>query len=132
MDSNSKAEIRELAERILRPWNQQDVEKVVECYAEDLRYRDPNTRGYVEGAPALRRYLTKLFANWRMTWEHKESFPLANENGYAVLWRATFQRPAGGPVVAADGIDLVVMAGDCISRNEVYFDRAVLAPFMGQ
>ncbi len=28
-------------------------------------------------------------------------------------------------------MDLVVMRGDRIARNEVYFDRAVLAPFVG-
>lgn len=30
----------------------------------------------------------------------------------------------------ADGMDLVVIDGDRIKRNEVYFDRAVLAPLL--
>ncbi len=124
---------QELAERFLGAWNAQDVDKVVGCYTADLKYRDPNTRGDVEGEAAMRKYLTKLFGKWRMTWTHRESFPLAGagEEGYAVLWHARFQKPEGGLVVEADGMDLVVMRGDRIARNEVYFDRAVLAPFMG-
>ena len=30
-------------------------------------------------------------------------------------------------MVEADGMDLVLMEGDLIKRNEVYFDRAALA-----
>jgi nuclear transport factor 2 (NTF2) superfamily protein len=50
-----------LAERLLEAWNSQDVDQVLDCYTADVRYRDPNTRGFVEGGEQLRRYLTKLF-----------------------------------------------------------------------
>jgi hypothetical protein len=33
--------------------------------------------------------------------------------------------------VEADGMDLVLMDGELVKRNEVYFDRAVLAPLLG-
>jgi ketosteroid isomerase-like protein len=121
----------ELAERVLGAWNTQDVAKVVACYVEDVRYRDPNTRGHVEGGEALGHYLTKLFAAWRMRWTAREIFPLAEPGGFAVLWHATFQRPSGGPTVETDGMDLVLMDGERIARNEVYFDRAILAPLLG-
>jgi ketosteroid isomerase-like protein len=116
-----------LVARFLDAWNRQDVEEVLACYTEDVRYRDPNTRGHVEGRDALRRYLSKLFAAWRMTWEQREIFPL-HSGGAAFLWRATFRRPEGDRVVTADGMDLAVLRGDLLARNEVYFDRAVLAP----
>ena len=45
----------ELAERLLESWNTQDVERVVDCYTANVRYRDPNTRGVVVGSDALRR-----------------------------------------------------------------------------
>jgi hypothetical protein len=48
----------------------------------------------------------------------------------AFLWRATFRRPGGSRVVEADGMDLAVLRGERLVRNEVYFDRAVLAPLM--
>ena len=116
--------------RFLDAWNAQDVERVVACYTDDVRYRDPNTRGYVEGREALARYLRKLFARWTMTWAKREMFPLAATDGVAFLWRATFRREGASAIVEADGMDLVVLRGELIARNEVYFDRAVLAPLV--
>jgi ketosteroid isomerase-like protein len=118
-----------LVQRFLDAWNRQDVEAVLGCYTEDVRYRDPNTRGHVEGRDALRRYLTKLFSAWQMTWAKRELFPL-KADGVAFLWRATFRQPGRDLVVEADGMDLAVLRGEQLSRNEVYFDRAVLAPFI--
>jgi len=119
-------EITALAERFLDAWNSQDIERVVACYTDDVVYRDPNTRGPVSGADAMRRYLGKLFANWTMHWSLREAFPLGGEDGAAVLWRATFRRE-GMSEVTADGMDLVLLTGDRIRRNDVYFDRVALA-----
>ena len=127
-----KQDLDELTTRFLEAWNSQDVERVVACYTEDVRYRDPNTRGHVEGRDALRRYLRKLFASWQMTWARREVFELAGDSGVAFLWRATFRRPGGARMVEADGMDLVVLRGDQLVRNEVYFDRAVLAPLLAE
>jgi steroid delta-isomerase-like uncharacterized protein len=123
--------LSELVEQFLAAWNSQDVDAVTACYADDVIYRDPNTRGNVEGADALRRYLRKLFANWKMTWATRETYRLEDADGAAFLWHATFQRTDGGQVIEADGMDLVVLDGKRIARNEVYFDRAVLASLLG-
>lgn len=127
MDSQ---ELSSLAQRFLSAWNSQDVERVVACYTDDLVYRDPNTRGEVRGADNLRRYLRKLFAGWRMHWSLREAYALREGDGAAVLWHASFRRQENGPQVEADGMDLVVLRGGRIARNEVYFDRAVLAPLV--
>ena len=119
-----------LVDRFLDAWNAQDVEAVVACYTDDVVYRDPNTRGNIEGADAMRRYLSKLFANWTMTWATRETYPLKDQEGAAFLWHATFRKPDGETVVEADGMDLVLLRGDRIARNDVYFDRAVLAPLL--
>jgi ketosteroid isomerase-like protein len=124
-------EVVEFAQRFLAAWNTQDVEKVLACYTDDLIYRDPNTRGAVEGSAAMRRYLTKLFANWRMHWSLRQALSLGDVAGAAVLWHATFQRSEGGPTVEADGMDLALLEGRRLSRNEVYFDRAALATLLG-
>ena len=118
------------AEGFLAAWNTQDVEAVVACYVPDVLYRDPNTRGEVRGADGLRRYLRKLFAAWTMHWSLREGFALKTPDGAAVLWRASFRRAGGTQTVEADGMDLVVLRGPLIERNEVYFDRAVLAGLM--
>ena len=121
----------ELTEKFLSAWNAQDVERVVGIYTDDVTYIDPNTRGAVKGADALRRYLKKLFAHWKMHWSLREAFLLDGRNGCAVLWHATFQTPDGGTTVEADGMDLVIVRDDRVERNEVYFDRTVLAQLWG-
>ena len=118
-------------DRRIAAWNSQDVEAVLNCYTDDLVYLDPNTRGEVKGRDNMRRYLRKLFASWNMHWTLRKVYPLADAEGSAALWHASFRRPQGGETVEADGMDLVLLEGDLISRNEVYFDRAVLAPLMG-
>ena len=127
MDENH---LHQLVERFLKAWNSQDVGSVVACYTDDLVYRDPNTRGAVQGADAMRRYLTKLFAAWEMHWSRREIFRLEHIDGGAFLWHATFQKAGDDRVVEAAGMDLAIIRGDRLERNEVYFDRSVLASLM--
>lgn len=117
----------ELAEKFLAAWESQNVERVLGCYTEDLVYTDPNTRGAVRGREAMQRYLTKLFAAWTMTWSLRDAHLFDDRQGCSVLWRATFRSAAGGPTVEADGMDRVLMRGELICHNDVYFDRSVLA-----
>jgi ketosteroid isomerase-like protein len=119
-----------LAEKFLGAWNTQEVERVLACYTTDLEYRDPNTRGAVRGADAMRRYLSKLFGRWQMHWALREAHLFDDGQGCAVLWHATFRRAATDTPVEIDGIDFVEVRGDRISRNEVCFDRAQLAPLL--
>jgi ketosteroid isomerase-like protein len=121
-----------LAERLLEAWNSQDVDRVLDCYTADLRYRDPNTRGIVEGADAMRRYLTKLFGGWQMHWSLREAYPLRDEEGAAALWRASFRLPGGETTVEIEGMDLALVEGERMHHNEVYFDRAALAPLLAE
>jgi ketosteroid isomerase-like protein len=115
-----------ISDRVLSAWNEQDLEKTLACYTEDCVYLDPNTRGPVIGQEDLRRYLTKLFQRWRMHWSRREIFPLADGNGSAFLWHATLTPAAGGRTVEIDGIDLALLRGDKLCRNEIYFDRMAL------
>jgi hypothetical protein len=52
--------------------------------------------------------------------------------GRGFLWHATFSRQGGSELIEADGMDLALLEGDLLARNEVYFDRAVLALLMGK
>ncbi len=124
-----KKEAIELTERVLSAWNSQDVDNVISCYTEDCVYLDPNTRGPVEGHHAMRRYLSRLFQEWKMHWSLREFFLFEDGNGGAFLWRAQLTPSSGGKTVETDGMDLILIRGDMISRNEVYFDRmAVMRP----
>jgi ketosteroid isomerase-like protein len=124
--------IADVAEDFLAAWNSRDYERVAACYTENLVYRDPNTKGEIRDQPSFKRYLKKLLEAWDMTWTTREGFPLKDVGGYAFLWHAVIRRPDGKGEVEVDGMDLVVMDGNLITRNEVYFDRAVLAPLMGK
>jgi ketosteroid isomerase-like protein len=121
-----KQAMRERATAVLSAWNSHDVDGVVACYTEDCIYRDPNTRGAVEGREALRRYLTRLFCDWRMHWSLREFFPFADGSGGAFLWDAQLTPAAGGKTRDISGMDLVLLRGEGLSRNEVYFDRMAL------
>ncbi|HEY8072760.1 MAG TPA: nuclear transport factor 2 family protein [Labilithrix sp.] len=120
------ADIAALTKRAIEAWNRQDVDAVAACYAEDCIYRDPNTRGAIEGRRAFAKYLTKLFAAWKMEWTVKEIHPLSDGSGAAFTWRADLASASGGDKKRIHGMDLVVLRGDLIARNEVYFDRASL------
>lgn len=121
-----REEAMKLAERTLSAWNSQDVDGVVSCYTEDCIYVDPNTRGPVVGHDALRRYLTRLFRDWKMHWALREFFLFADGTGGAFLWRARLTPAAGGKTTEVDGMDLVVIRDERLCRNEVYFDRMTL------
>ena len=122
-----RGQMLDLVDKFLDAWNSQDVENVIGCYTEDVIYIDPNTRGQVKGHEALRHYLRKLFAAWTMTWVLREAYLFGDGNGCAALWHATFKKTGGDKVIEADGMDLVLMRGDRIKRNDVYFDRTLLA-----
>jgi ketosteroid isomerase-like protein len=127
----NRTEFEQHSRLMFDAWNRQNVEAVLERYTEDVVYRDPNTRGPVEGHEAMRRYLTSLFSRWQMHWETREFFLFGETDGVAVLWRATLQPKDGDREVEVDGMDLVLMAGERVKRNEVYFDRAALAALFG-
>ena len=126
----TRTDLDDVARRVLDAWNTQRVERVLACYTADLVYRDPNTRGEVRGADAFGRYLSKLFATWRMHWAPREVFALEGANGTAFLWRARLSLVAADTGVDVEGMDLAILEGDRLKRNEVYFDRAVLAPLL--
>ena len=118
--------MRERATAVLSAWNSHDVARVVACYTEDCVYLDPNTRGAITGRAAFGRYLTRLFRDWRMNWSLREFFPFGDGSGGAFLWDAQLTPVSGGSSAAISGMDLVVLRGDQMARNEVYFDRMAL------
>jgi steroid delta-isomerase-like uncharacterized protein len=122
--------IKELAEKFITAWNTQEVDKVASCYSQDLVYIDPNIRGEITDQPALRRYLAKLFASWKMHWTIKDVQVFRDMDGAAARWHATWQSAGGGKTVEADGMDFIAFKEDKIQRNEVYFDRMLIAELL--
>ena len=80
----------------------------------------------------MRRYLTKLFSRWQMHWATRDFF-LFGEDGRGRRALAGDAATQGRrPKVEVDGMDLLLMEGDRVKRNEVYFDRAVLAELFAE
>lgn len=121
-----REELTRLTERFLSAWNAQDVDKVLACYTDDCIYLDPNTRGAVSGHEALRKYLSRLFQEWKMHWSLREFFLFSDQNGGAFLWHAKLTPAGGGKTIEIDGMDLVIVRKERMCRNEVYFDRMAL------
>lgn len=124
------ADFRRRSDAFLDAWNRHNVEDVVASYTDPLVYRDPNTRGAIESHDALRRYLTKLFERWEMRWSTGEVFPFESADGAAVTWHANFRLRAGEARVDVDGVDIIFLGDGKITRDEVFFDRALLAPLL--
>jgi ketosteroid isomerase-like protein len=121
-----KQELIAIAERVLGAWNRQDVDAAVDCYTENCAYIDPNTRGPVVGHENLHRYLAKLFSRWKMHWTMRELFPLGGDEGSAFLWHAKLTPAGGRRTIEVEGMDLALLEGEKLRRNEVYFDRMAL------
>ena len=115
-----------ITEKILSAWNRQDVDEVLACYTEDCIYRDPNTQSAIKGHEKFGRYLRKLFDQWEMHWSTREYFQFSEEKGCAFLWHATLTPVSGGETFEIDGMDLAIIRGEKLYRNEVYFDRMAL------
>ena len=74
----------------------------------------------ISGRTELSAYFAKLLSrnpDWR--WQAVEIFN--TEEGFTLKWKATI--PVKNTQLITYGLDIVVMRGDKICRNEVYFDR---------
>jgi hypothetical protein len=61
-----------------------------------------------------------------MHWSLREFYLFEDGSGGAFLWHAQLTPASGGKTAEIDGMDLVMLRGEKLSRNEVYFDRMVL------
>jgi ketosteroid isomerase-like protein len=114
-------------EQIRAAWNSQDVDRVLDTYAEEFRFADPSTNGVIVDRDGLRDYLTKLFAAITAHTTVRAAFPLADTPGVAVLWRASVRAGGVEEEVDLDGVDLILFEGERIASHEIFFDRAALA-----
>ncbi len=121
------ARIHAVAAQFMDAWSSHDLERVLALYTEDVEYNDPNLAAAIHGAASLERYLTRLFDEWWMSWELGETLPMAAGDSAAVMWRAQFRRVTGDRTVMVQGVDLVMLRGNRIRRNDVFFDRTPLA-----
>lgn len=123
----TKPEALSLCARWLPLWTGNRPEDLIEVYAGDVFYRDPAKQEGITGKAALLAYFRKLlaaFPDW--VWTADDVWPV--EGGFVLRWRAKI--PVGKKIVQETGMDLVLVKGGLVTRNEVYFDRAALLAAM--
>jgi hypothetical protein len=104
----------------LGSWTGNRPAALLDFYTEDAFYLDPAYPGGLSGHRELSKYFEKLLSrnpDWK--WEAIETFN--TEKGFTLKWKATI--PVKDTHLTIQGLDIVEMRDDKISRNEVYFDR---------
>jgi hypothetical protein len=121
--SLSRAQAAEFAERWLPAWTGNEPERLISFYAPDAFYSDPAVPDGLRGREAILGYFRVLlgrFPDWQ--WRQTDATPM--EGGFLNHWAASV--PVGSRSVEIRGVCTVVLDGDLIARNEVFFDRTEL------
>ncbi|MHA1958998.1 MAG: nuclear transport factor 2 family protein [Candidatus Thorarchaeota archaeon] len=116
-------ELLEYCRKWLDAWTGNRPEDLISFYSEEAFYSDPARREGLHGREAILEYFRKLLAvNEQWTWRPLEVIP--TEKGCILKWECTI--PVGDMLVNEQGLDIVEISGNKVTRNEVFFDRTAL------
>ena len=116
-------DLEEFCRRWLSAWTGNQPEELLQFYSADAYYRDPARPDGSRGEKALCEYFTKLLKkNPDWVWTAREVIPTAK--GFVLKWIATI--PVQSCSATIEGLDILELSEDKITRNEVYFDRSAL------
>jgi uncharacterized protein (TIGR02246 family) len=108
-------------------WNTLDLEATLATYTDDVVYRDPKTSGKIIGKDALRSYLRKFFQVWDMQFRVTEEYRLVGLDGQLVMWDCDITALDGGETKTVSGMDICIVRGHQLARDEAYMDTSVLS-----
>jgi hypothetical protein len=114
---------KDFCDQWLPAWTGNRPELLISFYSEDAFYSDPFIPEGRKGHEKILAYLRKFispYPDWK--YEPVEIFP--TENGFTLKWKVSL--PVNNGTVVENGLDIVEIANDKITRNEVYFDTASL------
>jgi hypothetical protein len=123
VSSMDKQQLFDFAKEWLATWTGNRPQELIEFYDDQATYYDPAHRDGLHGRDAILEYFTGLlevYHDW--VWEPLEVFP--TEGGMTLKWKCAI--PVAGEVICETGLDIVMLKGRKITRNEVYFDRTRL------
>jgi len=123
-------EIFSATRRCIDMWNTLDLEATLDTYTDDVTYCDPKTGKRIMGKANLRRYLRKFFERWDMQFVVTEEYRLEGQDGQAVLWNCEIKLREGGPSRTVRGMDICMVRGNQLSRDEAYMETSVLSELM--
>jgi ketosteroid isomerase-like protein len=126
----SDQEIFNATRACIDAWNTLDLEATLATYTDDVIYCDPKTGKRIIGKDGLRRYLRKFFERWDMQFVVTEEYRLEGQDGQAVLWDCSIRRREGGPARVVCGMDICMVRGTQLCRDEAYMETSVLQDLM--
>lgn len=100
----------------LTAWTAKDVDGLLEFYAKDCAYFDPQVPAGIHGHDALKTYLTQMFgATPPMTYDPEKVWTI--DGGFCGRWYCEI---GGDEPSRMRGFDMVLIADGKIAHNEVY------------
>jgi ketosteroid isomerase-like protein len=128
----STEQLLDVTERLTRCWDQRDIEGTLQYYTEDVQYSEPGAGVRIDGRDKLRNYLKKYFQAWDSRWTIYEHYRLEGQNGIVVFWDMEVWRHGSTERLMTKGMDLVMVRGEQIARDTVYYDRMQLKSLLDQ
>ena len=122
----STAHLLDVTERLTRRWDERDIEGTLQYYTDDVDYSEPGAGVKIQGREKLRNYLKRYFEAWDTRWTIYEHYRLEGQNGIVVFWDMEVWRPGSTNRLMTKGMYLVMVRGEQIARDTVYFDRMQL------
>lgn len=126
----STAHLLDVTERLTRCWDKRDIDGTLQYYTEDVQYSEPGAGVRIGSREKLRNYLKKYFQEWDSRWTIYEHYRLEGQNGIVVFWDMEVWRPGSTERLMTKGMDLVMVRGEQIARDTVYYDRMQLKPLL--
>lgn len=122
----SDGEIFMVTRRCIDAWNRGDAAATAATYTDDVVYRDPKIVGLLEGGDALLRYLRKFFDVWSTDFVVTDERRIAGENAQLCMWDVVMTHRSSGRSTTISGMDLCVVRGGQLSRDEAFMDTLPL------
>jgi len=107
-------------------WNRGDLDATLATYTGDVIYKDPKIRGRLHGNAELRRYLEKFFRVWTTTFVVTDEQRIVGENAQVCMWDCEMTHRGTGRSCVLSGMDLCVVNGEQLSRDEAFMDTLPL------
>jgi ketosteroid isomerase-like protein len=115
----------ELVRRLTERWDRADIEGVLTGYTDDVDYFEVGGRRF-RGREQLRGYLESYFAIWDNRWHISRIHQLADAPGVVAFWDIEARRRGEQETVTVSGMDLLMLRGEQVESDWVYFDTAQL------
>lgn len=122
--------IIDVIEKLTRCWDARDIDGVLGFYSDDIDYREPGAGVTVTGRVAMHSYLSQYFQAWDSRWHIKDCVRLEGRDGAIAVWDLEVWRPGTDTRLTTHGMDILMVRGNQVCSDVVFFDRTQLRPLL--